>query len=149
MTSVELANQITRVVVIEIDAQGEPRIDWETLVCYQPMKWDDFATRRPVGISYDFRVYLERDHFFSHEFVRSEEWNCFRLTALDSDETLFGYAKVNEQVSQDILASLEQNQGEKASVIIRVSIPENLQSRRGVVIEKLISHRWLYLDPPE
>ena len=28
---------------------GEPRIDWETLVCYQPMKWDDFVaaeTRR-------------------------------------------------------------------------------------------------------
>jgi hypothetical protein len=26
---------------------GGIRIDWETLVCYQPMKWDDFAVKRP------------------------------------------------------------------------------------------------------
>lgn len=149
MTTVELVNHDTRVVIIEIDANGEPRIDWETLVCYQPMKWDDYATRRPAGKSFDFRVYIERDHFFSHEFAHAEEWNCFRLTALDSDETLFGYAKVNDRVSQEILACLEQNQGQQASVIVRINIPENLQSRRGVVIEKFISPRWLYVAPPE
>jgi hypothetical protein len=149
MTSVELANHLKRVVIVEVDAKGEPRIDWETLICYQPMKWDDFVTRRPVGKSLDFRVYIEQDHFFSHEFTNSERWNCFRLTALDSEETIFGYTQVDEQVTQDILIALQENQGKKASVIIRVNIPEGLQSRRGVVIEKLINKRWLYVDPPE
>ncbi len=149
MTSVELANHQTRNLIIEIDANGEPRIDWETLVCYQPMNWDSFAIKRPAGSSLDFRVYIEPDNFFSHEFSDPDQWNCFRLTALDSDETLFGYAKVNEEVSQELLSLLKQNQGHKTSIIVRVNIPEGLQSRRGVVIEKLISPRWLYLDPPQ
>ena len=41
----------TQNLIIEIGKSGEPRIDWETLVCYQPMKWDDFvraAARRHV-----------------------------------------------------------------------------------------------------
>jgi hypothetical protein len=149
MTTVELSDQDTRNLVIEVLDNGEPRIDWETLVCYQPMKWDNFATQRPAGESLDFRVYIEQDSFFSHEFADSTRWTCFRLTARDSEETLFGYAKANGDVDQSLLQLLTQNQGRKASVILRLSIPEGLQSRRGVVIEKLLSPRWLYVNPPE
>ena len=35
------------------------RIDWETLVCYQPMKWDDYVAQRPAVTPLDFRVYVE------------------------------------------------------------------------------------------
>lgn len=149
METVELANRETRNLLIEILDSGEPRIDWETLVCYQPMKWDTFVTERTQNTSLDFRVYAEQDMFFSHEFSDSNVWNCFRLTALDSEESLFGYAKKSEQASRDILEILNLSQGNRASIIIRVNIPEGLQSRRGVVIEKMLSPRWLYLDPPE
>ena len=107
MQSVELDNHETRNLIIEITDSGEPKIDWETLVCYQPMKWDQFARSRPDGNSFDFRVYVEPDNFFSHEFTDSSRWNCFRLTALDSDETLFGYAKADEPVAAELLALLE------------------------------------------
>jgi hypothetical protein len=147
--SVELTNHETRNILLEILDSGEPKIDWETLVCYQPMKWDSFAQERPTGSSFDFRVYIESDHFFSHEFADSSLWNCFRLTALDSDETLFGYAKIDEAVTREILDVLKTSNGSKTSVIVRVRIPEGLQSRRGVVIEKLLSPRWIYLDPPD
>jgi hypothetical protein len=149
MQSVELQNNEKRNLIIEITDAGEPKIDWETLVCYQPMKWDHFASSRPAGVSLDFRVYIEPDNFFSHEFSDSDRWNCFRLTALDSDETLFGYAKVNDPASEDLLTLLNQSRGQRVSVIIRVNIPEGLQSRRGVVIEKLLSPRWIHLDPPD
>ncbi len=149
MATVELADHDTRNLVLEILDSGEPRVDWETLVCYQPMKWDTFATVRPAGFSLDFRVYLEPDTFFSHEFADSSRWNCFRLTALESDETLFGYAKVDAEVAESLATLVRQNNGRKTSVILRLSIPQGLQSRRGVVIEKLLSPRWLYLDPPE
>lgn len=149
METVELANRETRNLLIEILDSGEPRIDWETLVCYQPMKWDTFATERPENTTLDFRVYAEPDTFFSHEFSDSNVWNCFRLTALDSEETLFGYAKKSEQASRDILEILNLSQGNRASIIIRVNIPEGLQSRRGVVIEKMLSPRWLHIDPPD
>lgn len=149
MTTVELADQPNRNLVIEIPDTGEPRIDWETLVCYQPMKWDNFVTERPTGSSFDFRVYLEQDSFFSHEFADSARWNSFRLTAPDSMETLFGYANVNGETASALLDLLARNQGRRTSAILRVTIPEGLQSRRGVVIEKLLSPRWLYLKPPE
>lgn len=149
METVELTNHETRHVLIEVLASGEPRIDWETLVCYQPMKWDTFASERPTSTTLDFRVYAEQDTLFSHEFSDSDAWNCFRLTALDSEETLFGYAKKTEQVSRDILEILNLSQGKRASIIVRLSIPEGLQSRRGVVIEKMLSPRWLHLDPPD
>jgi hypothetical protein len=149
MQSVELQNHETRNLIIEITDTGEPKIDWETLVCYQPVKWDQFARSRPAGMSYDFRVYIELDNFFSHEFSDSSRWNCFRLTALDSEETLFGYAKADEAVSADLLSLLNRSGGQRVSVIVRINVPEGLQSRRGVVVEKLMSPRWIYLDPPE
>ena len=149
VASVVLADAQLHNLVIEIDAAGNPLIDWETLVCDQPMPWDEYALKRPAGRSLDFRIYVERDIFFSHEFSDSERWLCFRLTALDSEETLFGYAAVDSLEAQTLLQLMEANGGRKTSMILRLGIPEGLQSRRGVMIEKVISPRWIYLDPPE
>ncbi len=149
MESVELTDKKHRSLIIEILENGEPRIDWETLVCHQPMDWDEFANQRPAGRSFDFRVYAMLDCFFSHEFSESANWNSFRLTVREGEESLFGYAKDDSATSKEIFAILRKNQGRPTAMILRLTIPEGTQSRRGVVIEKLISPRWIYLDPPE
>ena len=149
MASIALENRETRNVLFEIAPTGEPLIDWETLVCYQPMPWDEFAKTRPPGTFYSFRVYIEQDNFFSHEFADSSHWNCFRLTALGSEETLFGYTAADSELSKSLLDLLRKNSGRRASVILRVVIPEGLQSRSGVIIEKLMSPRWIYIEPPD
>lgn len=149
MTSVELKNNQTHNLIVEILESGEVRIDWETLVCYQPMPWDDFVSQRPAGTSLDFRVYVERDNFYSHEFANAQRWTCFRLTASDSVETLFGYAPAGSALEQSLLKQLEQNPGRPSTLVLRLSIPEAIQSRRGVIIEELLSSRWLYIDPPD
>jgi hypothetical protein len=149
MASVELEDHSSHNLILEIVDSGEPRIDWETLVCHQPLKWDSFVTERPAGTSFDFRVYVEPDNFFSHEFADSNRWSCFRLSALGSEEILFGYANANEELNQQLMAILNKNPDRKSSMILRLTIPEGLQSRRGVVIEKLVSPRWIYVDPPE
>jgi hypothetical protein len=149
MATVELDDRETRNLLLEVLPSGEARIDWETLVCYQPMKWDDFATKKPRSTAMDFRVYVEQDNFFSHEFADSNRWNCFRLTALDCDETLFGYVKSDNPLAKQLLEQLQRNNGHRASMILRLVIPEGIESHSGVMIEKLLSSRWLYLDPPE
>ena len=149
MASASLTDGTTRSLILEIEASGEPRIDWETLVCYQPMKWDDFATRKPTSTSLDFRVYVERDHFYSHEFANSTRWVSYRLTALDSGETLFGYVAAGSAEAGKIEQILSENGIQRGTLILRLSFPENLQSRQGVVIEKILSARWIYLDPPD
>ncbi len=149
MATVELEDHSSHNLILEILDSGEPRIDWETLVCHQPLKWDRFATERPAGTSFDFRVYVEPDNFFSHEFTDSNRWICFRLTALGSEEMLFGYANAHEELGQQLAEIFSRNPDRKTSLILRLTIPEGLQSRRGVVIEKLVSPRWIYVDPPE
>lgn len=149
MEVVELADHETRNLVVEILASGEPKIDWETLVCHQPMKWDTFAIERPAGIPLDFRVYVQQDSFFSHEFADSHRWNCFRLTTLNGDETLFGYVAADSDIARSMENLLKANRGRKTAAILRLVIPEGYQSRRGVVIQKLLSPRWLYVDPPD
>jgi hypothetical protein len=113
------------------------------------MAWDEFVRERPAGHSMDFRVYVERDHFFSHEFADPNRWACFRLTALDSEETLFGYISTDSAELPKLAGLLDGGGGTRASVVLRLHIPEGLASRRGVVIEKLIAPRWIYLDPPD
>lgn len=134
---------------IEIDPAGNPHIDWETQVCHQPMPWDEFARDRPEGRSLDFRVYAENDSFFSHEFSDAGGWLCFRLTALGAEEPMFGYVRADSGEARKLLDLIQKNGGRPTSLILRLSIPERLQSRQGVVIEKVLSTRWIYLDPPE
>ena len=148
MASVSLASGASRNLIIEIDDHGDPRIDWETLVCYQPMAWNEFARQRPTGTSLDFRVYVEPDNFHSHEFSDSGQWLCYRLTAMDAEETLFGYIRRDQPEAAALQQLIRLNGGHRASLILRLLIPEGLQSRHGVVIEKVLSPRWLFVDPP-
>jgi hypothetical protein len=146
---VELDNHKIQNLIIDVAPNGELLIDWETLVCYQPMEWDRFTKERPINTSFDFRVYVEADNFYSHEFADSKKWSCFRLTALGGEEPVFGYAKADEAIARDITELLNQNQGRPCSLILRITIPEGLRSRSGVVIEKLVNTRWLYISPPD
>jgi hypothetical protein len=113
------------------------------------MPWDDFAEQRPTGSSHDFRVYVEKDNFYSHEFSNAGQWLCFRLTALKGENTLFGYAPAGSDCAQEMLRQIELGGRGKISLILRLSIPEGIESRNGVVIEKLLSSRWIYIDPPD
>jgi hypothetical protein len=135
--------------IIEIDPAGNPLIDWETLVCDQPMPWDEFARERPAGKSMDFRVYVERDAFFSHEFADSGRWLCFRLTAPGGEDSMFGYVLAESDEARKLLEVIQKNGSGRTSLILRLGIPERLQSRHGVVIEKTLSSRWIYIDPPQ
>lgn len=148
MATVQLAGGRMQSMVLEIDEHGNPRVDWETLVCHQPMPWNEFVRKRPQGRSMDFRVHVELDNFHSHEFSDANQWTSFRLTALNGDEPLFGYMKSDNEDLQKIMHCLENNQNGRTALILRLIIPNALQSPRGVIIEKLISPRWLYADSP-
>ncbi len=135
--------------LIDVSDPKHPLVDWETYVCYQPMPWDDFAQKLPQGGSHDFRVFLKPDHLFAYEFADPDRWECYRLTALDSERPVFGYAKKGGPLSERIQAALEENNGEKSAVIVRVTVPPGVESPNSVVIEELLSKRWLYIDPPD
>ncbi len=149
LATVGLERREKRNIIIDVSDPSRPLIDWETLVCYQPMPWDDFAAERPTMTSFDFRVQVVRDSFHSHEFSDSKKWSSFRLTALGADATLFGYAKANESVANEIQEQLNLSGNGTGSLILRLHVPAGLQSRNGVVIEKVVNTRWLHITPPD
>ena len=146
MASVVLASGNRHELVIEATDAG-PQIDWETMVCHQPMPWDEFATRRPVGKSMDFRVHARPDTFYSHEFHDETQWACYRLSAPDAEQVVFGYVRRSSD-TEAAIAPLTTGV-RPASLILRLQIPPGLKSPMGVVIESIRSPRWLYLTAPD
>ena len=139
----------TKVLLVEQESAEVYRVDWETAVTYQPMDWDRYAAERPAGTTMDFRVQLQEDHFFSHEFADENRWSSYRLTTPTGEDTLFGYAPKGSLVEAVIRESLKATPGKPGALILRLRLPEGLLSRRGVVIEKVLSARWIYVVPPE
>jgi len=146
---VELGDGRTQEIQVEQAASGAIGVDWETVVTYQPMNWDEYARQRPLGSTMDFRVYVEEDHFFTHEFADVSRWVSLRLTALGGEETLFGYVARGGKEASELLGLIERNEHKPTAVILRLALPAATQSRRGVIIEKVVSPQWIYVDPPD
>ena len=148
MAGLILKDHTTQNLILEVMPQGDIKIDWETYVCYQPMRWDEFASKRPDHESIDFRVIIRNDCFFSHEFKDSSKWNSFQMTTFGSEENVFGYAPVDSPEAKQLLTLISQNSTQSTSVILRLRIPAGLESKNGAIIEKVLSERWIYVNDP-
>lgn len=148
MVSCLLDNGKTSQILMEVMPDGTVKADWETYVCYQPMAWDDLVKTRPDGFVGDFRVYVQEDHFYAYEFADSGKWTSFQLIALDSDESLFGYAERGSALEATMLSILSENQG-AVPLILRLEVPVDSASKRGVIIRKLINPRWIFTPSSE
>ncbi|MFK7850903.1 MAG: hypothetical protein AB8D78_07985 [Akkermansiaceae bacterium] len=144
-----LASSESDQLLIELGSGNEAKIDWETYVCYQPIDWDEFASERPNGFTGNFRVYAKRDHFFVHEFADSEKYACYQLTALGSDSFLFGYVERSSDSFEKIEAALGTSSSKSEPMLLRLHLPENLVSKRGLLIEKMLEPQWIYVEPPK
>jgi hypothetical protein len=148
MVSCELEGGMRKQVLVQANSKEDAKIDWETFVCYQPMPWDDFATSRPAGYTGDFRVYVERDHFYSNEFSDADTFACFRLTALGGEVTLFGYVNRKGLLAQRISELIDRSGGASAPMILRLNVPRGIVSKRGVVVQGLVCPRWMFIEDP-
>jgi hypothetical protein len=112
------------------------------------MAWDEFAGKRPGGYTGDFRVYVERDHFYSHEFSDSAAFESYRLTALNGEAVLFGYVPRGAGFARQISELIEGQGGGSGPLILRLHVPQDVQSPRGVVIREIVNPRWVFIEPP-
>jgi hypothetical protein len=135
--------------VVEVYSPTDVKVDWETFVCAQPMKWDQFVKTRPAGYRGDFRVYAALDSFYNYEFEDSDKYQSFKLTALNSDEALYGYVVRDSEAFRVIESSLKQNGNQKVPMLLRLYLQEGLQSKSGVLIEDVVAPRWLIANSPE
>ena len=148
MVSIELEGGSEADLIVEAPEDADAKVDWETAVCYQPLDWDDFVETRPQGRLTDFRVYLEPDNHFSHEFDDEKVWDCYRLTSQGSDLHVFGYVKKDSPTAEMIRKWFQHYPQGRTPMILCLTIPEGANSPNGVVIDHAKSVRWIYVVPP-
>lgn len=145
----KLSSGVDGKLVVEVYSPTDAKVDWETHVCAQPMEWEQFVKNRPAGYRADFRVYAERENFYNYEFADSDKYQAFKLTTLNSDEVIYGYAPRDGQTFQIIDDLLVQNNNQKVPLLLRLHLQEGLQSKSGVLIEEVVAPRWLLVNSPE
>lgn len=133
--------------IVEQIGDTDVRVDWETHVCYQPMDWDRYVAERPTT-AMDFRVWVTPDSHYSHEFSDAGRWRCYRIMTRGSEEHLFGYAPADSDIARELDGYFQSNPGGKATVIARLRVPAGISSPHGVVVEKLVEPRWMYVTDP-
>lgn len=132
-------------------ADGTFGVDWETDVRHQPMPWAEYVRERPEGTPMVFRVWAEPDlgGLFTHEFRDESKWQGHVLTVPDSPEFLIGYARRDSEAARRLHRLLTENRLQATAVCLKLLRPEGTRSPRGVIIEEVVSERWLIQDPPE
>jgi hypothetical protein len=141
-----LKNGQMKNVIAEILPNGTAKVDWENAVSYQPMKLEDFASQKPKGEAFDFQVSIEYGSYYTDEFSDEKVWRCFQISPPNSPSILHGYIKSDSPLAREIDDLIRSNGGVSRRAILRLKFPENFKSERGVLIEKVVSPVWVYLD---
>jgi len=133
--------------VVEQISDTDVRVDWETQVCHQPMDWGRYIAERPTN-AMNFRVWVTPDSHYGHEFSNPGRWRCYRLKVRGSEESLFGYAPADGDVARELDKYFQGVPNGAATAIVRLRVPAGSSSPDGVVIEKLVEPRWMYVTDP-
>lgn len=148
----ELNDGTSRKVLIEQLNDGTFKVDWESDVCYLPMKWDQYIEKHPAE-PIDMRVQVIPDNFYAYEFRDESQFDCYKITTLNADEHLFGFVVKGSPTAIDIEKIISKAQEFTADkpqpMILRLRFPKNSASKRCVWIDQMLSSRWTYVNPPE
>ncbi len=133
-------------VVVEILRNGEAKVDWENATGYEIMGLDEFADQQPRELSLDFRVSLEYDSYYADEFSDEKLWRCFKLSSPKNTSIIYGYVKADSPLLAEIEGLIHRSADEPCLTILQLKFPMEFKAKRGVVIEKIVSPVWLYLE---
>ena len=129
--------------LIELDA-GEAGflVDWETLVNYEPIPWEDFKAQRSQNPA-PFRVRLERGTYYNAPFLDKAAFAGYRLSFPDRpDEEVFAFAERGsepfEVIERALASELDRDQG----MILDLSYPVGARFEDILKIERVASPHW-------
>lgn len=130
-----------RSLLLEQDGSDELWVDWETDVCYQPMDWDEFVTKRPEGL-HDFRVTATLDSFHAHEFSDAKVYQCLRLTAKGGAEHLFAYVRRGCADEERLAEAFADSNGAPVSLVLKLGFLPGSKAARSVSVVSVVAVRW-------
>lgn len=150
LLSAELKSGGKQFLAVEHTEDDNYKIDWETEVCYQPISWKIFSQVR-APISLNMRVLVRPDMQYTMNFTEEDQYVCFRMVTRENQEPIYGYVKKDSPVWHDLrlfFTGKRQTRIDGEPVILRLRVPDQGVAKDGVIIERFLSDRWMYLDPP-
>lgn len=141
------ADRLVYVALRKTERTGKYKIDWESLVGYGEMSWDELLSTRPEKPVL-FRCYADRADYHNFGYSDPTRWSCIRLLNHRSGETIYGYVRKGTRADASISDALRVRS--PATLTLRISIPGNIKAgHRQVRIDEVIQNTWLMVKPGE
>lgn len=135
----------TETVVLEQISDTQVLVDWDFLVDFEAVPWDDYV-REPSFGPITYRLEVEEEHRYVAEFMNESEWACYRLTKSTSDRVLYGYVRRDNPLQ---LAMQNATHTGAAEMILKIQASAAMKAKNSVVIQELISDSTFRIDPPK
>lgn len=123
------------------------RVDWETVVGYQSIPWNDYRAQRPTKKVY-LRVSARLDDYYNFEFSDPQEWSSYRLQHPDAEKAIYGYVKRFSEIDRNLRDSMGRDERSADYMILGVRFPENAQSDHTVHIDEVLQKKWVRAYEP-
>jgi len=129
--------------LIEKIDDGSFKVDWETHVAYSSMDWDVFIKDKPLEAK-KFRIRVQPDFYFVHEYADERIWDCYRLTHPSSDQVLFGFVKKGTFVAKEMSSLV--TIGSMKPLVLKLKFQQGYKATQAVEITEFVSGNWLNLN---
>ena len=133
------------------DAQGQVRLDWESLVGHSEVAWPEFREKR-VTEPRLFRGYVIQDDYFNFEFADEKKYLSFRVFSPEGTWALSGFCEKDSaegRLLTKLFAALNEPKPtadpgsvKHLPVALRLAFPENAQSDHCVWIREIVGGQW-------
>ena len=149
---VQMKSGVSKDVLLEQMADESFKLDWETEVHYQPISWDAFIRQRPSK-PHVMRVAVKPDSFYVYGFRDSSKYDCYQLTAMNSDRYVFGYvvkgSELSIQLRQFFMRVKNLSKISPEPMMLELRFPEASAQGDCVHIDRLVAPRWFLAREPE
>jgi hypothetical protein len=124
---------------------GKFLVDWESLVGYGEMSFQEFRVQRPAK-PVSMRTYVRLFEYYNFEFSDSSKYLCVKLTAENGESSVYAYAERGTELCRWLETDLASTgpTGFKGYTML-VSFPANAQSNQCVHLNRVLTPRWLVL----
>lgn len=125
--------------------QGKFLVDWESLTGYGEMSFQELRAKRPTKPVL-MRTYVRLFEYYNYEFSDSKKYLCIKLLSESGDNSVYAYCGRGTPLAQWMEKDLASTgpTGFKGYTML-ISFPPNAQSNQCVILDKVVTQRWLSL----
>ena len=127
-----------------VETPGGLKVDWEAWVGWSDISWADF-TRQRITKPTLFRVVLEPVEYYNFGFSDENQWVSYRLTTLDGESSLYGYAVRGSDLDGKIKPPTE-FKCVYATLMLR--FPDGASDANQVLIDDWLGNCWSIENEP-